>query len=565
MTPAKHNVKLRAVDAGGHRKQARHRAEQIEASVIGAVIHGARMADVTAVVPCEAFQGPWRSLYRWLADRERDGLPNDATAVYDLFGDGKLPEFVTVDQINHALYVGGVPESLPGYLRQLDILWRQRAAQEALDEATAATADGATPDLGRLARAIVGVPQSSDMPPAGEREPTVWTQLDRKRMDGRMRAVTSRANVDTILRLDSRWKGLCWRDMYRQQLRLGARAWRDEDDQDVALWISRVYGIEYGPEVIRQCVASVAMANARDPLREYLTGVAWDSVPRLDGLLSWGFGADDTPLTRALGRRWCIQAAARALDPGCQADTVIVLYGAQGLGKSTGMSALVGREWFSDSPILVGEVRGYMQVASAWVHELGEMADVRRGEVDRVKQFVSAKVDKFVPLHARAGVEWPRRCVFVGSTNDDRFLNDPTGARRWWPVAAGRVDRDAITLHRDQIWAEAVAAWRSGERWYLDTREDADLLTDLATVQEGYRLDDSWEDIVAKWLDDHPQDTAVTTRQVCMVMLQMDAEKITRGNEMRAGDVLKRLGLVRRKIRLAERSVWAYVRGGNDA
>lgn len=565
MSAAKNNTRLRVVDAGGARKQAEHRAERVEAAVIGTVIHGASMGDVAAALPPDAFQGPWRSMYRWLLDRERQGLPNDSIVVYDLLFDGKTPEFVTADHINHALYVGGVLESLPGYIKQLDLLWRQRAAQQALDEATAAAAEGGAPDVAALTRAMAGIPQSSDIPPAGEREQVVWAQLDRKRIDGRVKAVVSRANVDTILRLDSRWRGLLWRDLYRQQLRLGARAWRDEDDQDVALWLSRVYGIEYGPEVIRQCVASVAMANARDPLREYLTGLAWDGVRRLDGILVWGFGVEDTPLNRALGRRWCIQAVARALDPGCQADTVVVLYGAQGVGKSTGMSALVGREWFSDSPILVGEVRGYMQVASAWVHELGEMADVRRGEVDRVKQFVSAKVDKFVPLHARAGVEWPRRCVFVGSTNDDRFLNDPTGARRWWPVAAGRVDRAAITRDRDQVWAEAVAAWRAGERWYLDSTEDAALLTDLAAVQDAYRLDDAWEEIVSRWLDEHPEERAITTRIVCMSALRMDPEKISRSNEMRAGDVLKRLGLVRKKIRLADRSVWAYVRGGNDA
>ena len=236
-----------------------------------------------------------------------------------------------------------------------------------------------------------------------------------------------------------------------------------------------------------RALLQVARENPRDPVAEYLGELAWDGEPRAEALLETHLGAVGEPTyLRAVSRRWLVSLVARALRPGCKVDTVLGLEGPQGVGKSSAFEALVGTENFLDTALELGEKDTMQAVASAWLVELGELASLRGAEVGRVNQFVTSKVDRYRPPYGRVTVESPRRCVFVGTTNDDSYLRDRTGNRRFWPARVERPLPDLVVRDRDQVLAEAVAAFRAGDAWWLDSPTAA-----LAASEAEGRLEDS--------------------------------------------------------------------------
>jgi putative DNA primase/helicase len=350
---------------------------------------------------------------------------------------------------------------------------------------------------------------------------------------------------------------------------LGADAWADHLDGDAALWLSTTYGIRIGTGPVRELLAALAQQHRRHPLQEYLDGLRWDGVPRLDTWLTYALGVEDSPLVRTLARRWLIQAVARATRPGCQADATLVLVGAQGKYKSSVVGALAGREFFSENPINIhGDTSDLVSlVHSAWIHDMSEGADVRRAEVDRLKQFLTTRVDIYRRKYGRNHEERPRFSVFVSTTNDDRFLPaDPTGARRFWPVTCARGDVSWVESHRDQLWAEALVALASGERWHLVDEECSALIDH----QSAYEQDDALTGRVGRWLREQATRLwvggerggrePITTEEVMGGPLGLTPEQMgRRSNEMRAGDILRRLHYTRRRVRSGEALIWAYV------
>jgi predicted P-loop ATPase len=157
--------------------------------------------------------------------------------------------------------------------------------------------------------------------------------------------------------------------------------------------------------------------------------------------------------------------------PGCKYDNILVLVGPQGCRKSSTLAKL-GKKWFSDSLYTVSGKDAYELLQGTWIIEMGEMAATRKAELEQIKQFISKQVDSYRAAYARRTQEHPRQCAFFGSTNDEEFLRDPTGARRFWPVVvtdAGRSLSDGLTDDIvDQVWAEIVARYNAGEQWYLD-------------------------------------------------------------------------------------------------
>jgi virulence-associated protein E/primase-like protein len=224
-------------------------------------------------------------------------------------------------------------------------------------------------------------------------------------------------------------------------------------------------------------IKTVSERNSSHPVRNYLNGLEWDGEPRMDTWLLDYAGAYDTPLNRAIGRRWLISAVARIMEPGCKADCCLVLGGKQGKGKSTLLKNLANgkwQKWFSDSEIDFRSKDAYGKIQGVWIYELAEIDSYSKTEAAIVKRFMSSADDKYRPPYARRDVRQPRQCVFAGTVNPKEYLNDRSGARRFWTVDipnGAEIQYDAILLDRDQLWAEAVAAYRTGEAWYLDTPE----------------------------------------------------------------------------------------------
>ena len=199
---------------------------------------------------------------------------------------------------------------------------------------------------------------------------------------------------------------------------------------------------------------------------------------------------------RSVGPKWMIAAVARIYRPGCKVDHVVVLEGPQGMGKSTCLRILATDEWFADEISDLGTKDSAQDLRGKWIVELAEVAALKRGEIERVKAFITRNIDHYRPSYGRRSMDFPRQCVFAGTTNADAYLADETGNRRFWPVKVTGLRLEELMRDRDQLWAEAVARFRAGESWWLDREVEA-----FAAEEQGQRRQgDPWEDPVLDWL-----------------------------------------------------------------
>ena len=275
------------------------------------------------------------------------------------------------------------------------------------------------------------------------------------------------------------------------------RPWTDSDDTGAAWYMEAEYGIK---DLRRIKLAADAAMDARrhDALKEYLEGLAWDGVPRVDTLLIRYFHADDTPYTRAVTRKFMAGAVARGMEPGCKFDSVLTLVGAQGTGKSM-FADILGGDWYNDNiQTFVGK-EAAEQLRGVWIVEIPEVDRFStKFEASAVKQFITRRDDIYRVPFERRTTPHPRRCVFLASTNAPEFLTDTTGNRRWWIVRC-HVERGArgedlagLRRDRDQVWAEAVALWRAGETLTLP----ADLAAEAVLAQADAVVTEPWEGLI---------------------------------------------------------------------
>jgi predicted P-loop ATPase len=249
------------------------------------------------------------------------------------------------------------------------------------------------------------------------------------------------------------------------------RPWTDEDTIVLQRFIQRYIIPKIGRDRIEAVVAQYGKHEcAFHPVRDYLQSLEWDGTPRLDTWLRDYFGARRQPpeYLAGVGAAWLISGVARILEPGCQADNALVLEGAQGTYKSTALRTLAGNAYFSDSlsaDLSHKDARDHLR--GKWIIELAELSQFKRSEIETVKAFITRRVEQYRPSYGRHEISFPRQCIFAGSTNDETYLVDRTGNRRWWVVSCEHVDLAALVRDRDQIWAEAVARYRAGEHWWL--------------------------------------------------------------------------------------------------
>ena len=288
-------------------------------------------------------------------------------------------------------------------------------------------------------------------------------------------------------------KSLPWREIK------GSSQWVDTDDAALRFYMERVYGMQ-GKERIFDAVNVVAQERAFHPVRDYLNECKWDGVKRVDTLLVDYLGAEDNAYTRAVTRKTLVAAVARIYRPGCKFDYMLTLRGRQGLGKSALISKL-GGPWFSDTFTTMQGKDAYEQVQGVWIMEVGELAGMRKAEAETIKLYISKQVDRFRPAYGRRLQEFPRQCVFIGTTNESQFLRDTTGNRRFWVVDTPNDPThdmwDELTDETiRQIWAEAVELYRAGEPLFL-----ASGIENMAReVQESYEEENPRAGIVAAYL-----------------------------------------------------------------
>ena len=267
--------------------------------------------------------------------------------------------------------------------------------------------------------------------------------------------------------------------------------WTDTDDACLRNYFATKYLIK-GKGIIDDALQEVTQANKFHPVREYLTGLTWDGECRVDTLFIDYIGAEDTEYIRAVTRKWMCGAVARVMVPGIKFDTAIVLYGSQGLGKSLILERL-GRKWFNNSLVDIKTKDALEQIQGSWINELAELAPTYKNDNEIVKAFISRTSDRFRSPYGRRTEEYPRQCVFAGSTNNLMFLKDRTGNRRFWPITG---DKDRKTKNAwditqddiDQLWAEAYYYWSNGESLVLEGDLEEEALRIQLSHTEGGEL-----------------------------------------------------------------------------
>ena len=353
----------------------------------------------------------------------------------------------------------------------------------------------------------------------------------------------------------------------RHNLMTARDEWRCGQLNDSALALART-GLErhgmktVGKELVADAAMSVAKRLQYHPICDDLRSRPHDGVERLDTWLVRHAGVEDTPYVRAVGRKFIIQMVARVMAAGCKADHTLVLSGPQGQNKSTACRILAGADYFSDTqPSITGDKTDAIRhLQGKWLVELAELAPSRKSESEDLKAFLSGAVDRVRLPYARFDERFPRQCVFVGTTNEDQFLRDATGGRRFWPVVVRQViDIEALADERDQIFAEAFAAYQAGEAWWLDRAFEAE---HAQPVQDAARESDSWAEDVAAWLAKPADDfdgvadvrKEITISEVLGGALGLTSGQQSMATQKRAANVLKGLGWI--KTRTMRGIVW---------
>lgn len=364
--------------------------------------------------------------------------------------------------------VDGTPTNkLPSYLAMLDLVRHCPAVKVTMGQE-------------RLAAAMSEFSSAEEIEDGGE-----W--LTKLETDRKGKYLATIDNVKLILENDPLLKGniglnefanspvvlgnLPWHQV--ENVADGDR-WKDSDDAALRHYVETIYGIAT-PTKISDALAIVQEKHRAHPVKKYLSYLTWDGVPRLDTLLIDYLGAEDSEYVKTVTRKAFAGAVARIYQPGIKFDYMLVMVGPQGIGKSLILKKL-GQKWFSDSITTVLGKEAYEQLQGAWIIEMSELAATRKAETESIKQFVSKQEDIYRVAYGRRVSRFPRQCVFFGTTNDQEFLRDKTGNRRFWPVDVGAGERkkslwkDMDQNEIDQVWAEAVQVWKKGERLWLDPK-----------------------------------------------------------------------------------------------
>jgi putative DNA primase/helicase len=248
-----------------------------------------------------------------------------------------------------------------------------------------------------------------------------------------------------------------------------------------------------------------------------------------------------------------VSCVARAFDPGCKVDTMLVLVGDQGAGKSRFCAGLMpDPAWFGDTPVDLRSKDAYVALQGKWLYELAEMEAVRGRSATRVKSFLSSPVDHYRAPYARVAEDHPRQCVFVGTSNHPDLFDDGTGSRRFWPVQVGRVDLDALARDRDQLWAEALVRYRRGEPWHLDPALDR--VRQSESVR--YQMTDPHRERLEAWLE--TVTGPFTTADAVAKGLGIGADRLDRSLQTRIGPLLHELGCAKFRARQQGQRSWMW-------
>jgi predicted P-loop ATPase len=346
--------------------------------------------------------------------------------------------------------------------------------------------------------------------PLTESSDNSW--LGKLQVDRRGIPLPSIDNALLILRHDPALKGLfalnkfdireiATRNMPWRKIPGGSIFLKDSDDAALRHYLEKRYSFR-SRQAVQDALAINVEQNAFHPVKDYLGNLSWDSNHRIDTLLIDYLGAEDSSYTRSVTRKVMVAAVKRIYQPGAKFDYVLTLVGSQGAGKSTFVQK-IGMAWYSDSFGTIQGKEAYESIQGVWIMEMGELAGLRKAEMETIKHFISKCEDRYRVAYGKRTETFPRQCIFIGTTNNREFLNDPTGNRRFWPVdvtvnkPSKNIWRDLNQAEIDQLWAEAVTLYQAGESVFLD----ADIELKATEIQGAHTELDERTSLVQEFLD----------------------------------------------------------------
>lgn len=341
------------------------------------------------------------------------------------------------------------------------------------------------------------------------------------------------------------------------------RTFRDVDYTRLRVYLEGQGFKPIAKEMIRDVVHRVADLTQFDTAIEWLKGLKWDGKPRIARFFHDYFGAANDQYTESVSLYMWTALAGRVLEPGVKADMVPVLVGQQGVGKSYGVASMVPSYEHTESiDLMARDADLARRMRGKLVIEIGELRGLHSRDMESIKEFITRTHESWVPKYQEFAEKYPRRCVFIGTTNQIEFLADTTGNRRWLPVICGKVLVKMIEADREQLWAEAREMFEliGGVAW-----QDAQRLGEQA--HETHRMTDSWAEAIEEWLynPDECDGTSpiargyVQVRDVLQHALNLDLRNVRRGDELRVSAILREKGLTRKNLRVDGRvlKVWA--------
>jgi putative DNA primase/helicase len=309
-------------------------------------------------------------------------------------------------------------------------------------------------------------------------------------------------------------------------IREGGQPWEDHNDWETKAWFDKL-ALPMSP-TCRDIGAAVELAARKKsfhPIRDYLNGLTWDGIPRIDSWLIDYLGADvmaddgsgkvdprRDAYVRKVGAFWLVSAVARVFAPGCKVDTILVLEGEQGAKKSSAIGILCGERYFLEDMRDLGHgVEGLKQLQGKWIVELQELDSFQKSAASAIKAFLSKKSDNYRGSYGKRTKDFPRQCGFAGTINTRNWMRDATGGRRFWPVWCKGGDYEALRRDRDQIWAEALARYKIAPVWWFESN---DPILETALAEADNRNEDGvWDNKIAAYLARNHRD-GVTAEEV---------------------------------------------------
>lgn len=345
------------------------------------------------------------------------------------------------------------------------------------------------------------------------------------------------ANIRRVILMDPNLEQTIWFDEFMGRVMTiwrgsEPREWSDVDDINLQIYLQESLGLQkLGKNTVADAVVAAANEDVRNEAEAYINGLKWDGVERLPAFMASVFGTDDNEYTRAAGQNFWVSMVARVLRPGCKVDTMIVLEGIQGAGKSRALS-IIGGQWFAEAHQSPTDKDFYLNLAGKMLIEIGEMDAFSRSEVTKVKQVITCQTDRYRAPYERRAADHPRRCVFAGTTNRDDWNKDETGARRFWPVYCTSIDHALLQANRDQYFAEAAHKLSTGCDWWT--------MPEIATKQqqEARRDSDELEAVLADWLLGRNE---VSVHAIMSDMMGVPLERQDKSLQMRIGKALRAL------------------------